>query len=359
MKTSRRAFNSAAFTGAMLLAAPALAQGREKFIYGVPGPITSGVANITFAEELGYYAAERMEVDMVPLAGSAVIIPQILSGQIQGSGASLDPVIVSRDPGKPNFAVKFVYNINRNMVWEFAVMPSSPVTKIGDLTEGVIGVSSLAANNIPHQAMLRASGVDLSKIKFQAVGVGMQAYEALRTNQVQALGLWDVTHTAIEANAAPLRRLPLPPEFLGRSSHGLEVSNQELDRRPEFFARFGRAFAKGTLAATANPEGALRSFWKRYPGLKPKTGTESEIVERELRVMMARLNNQAFFAPGAKRQWGAFSEEDWLMLIRLLKEGGAIQNDKIPLESLYTNALVPEFNKFNSDEVVRQARAYK
>jgi hypothetical protein len=44
--------------------------------------------------------------------------------------------------------------------------------------------------------------------------------------------------------------------------------------------------------------------------------------------MMARLNNQAFFAPGAKRQWGAFSEEDWLMLIRLLKEGGATDDAK-------------------------------
>lgn len=337
----------------------ASAQTKTKIIYGVPGPVTSAVANLTFAQELGFFETENIELEMVGLAGSGIIIPQLLSGQIQISGASIDPLVVSRQPGKQNFPLKFVYNLNRNMVWEYAVLKDSRVKSIGDLKGATIGVSSLAANNIPHQAMLRVSGVDPKSTTFQAVGIGMQAYEALRTGQIQALGLWDVPHAAIEVNGGALRRLPIPAEFLGRSSHGFEVTNKLLDENPGLLARFGRAAAKGTLACVENNLGCIKAFWKRYPDLKMKGDSEEAITRKELTTMLARLNNLAYFPPGAKRVWGEFSEADWTSMLRTLKEGGAIADENIPLDTLYTNKLVAEYNKFDEKEVIAKAVAYK
>lgn len=359
MSTFRRTTISAALIAGTLLAVTQVAaQNKDKFVYGVPGPITTAVANLTFAQELGFFDAERIDVEMVGLAGSGVIIPQLLAGKIQASGASIDPLIVARQPGKPNFPLKFVYNLNRNMVWEIAVLRDSRYKSLSDLKGTVIGVSSLAANNIPHQAMLKTSGVDPKSVTFQAVGIGMQAYEALRTNQIQALGLWDTPHAAIESNAGALRRLPLPPEFLGRSSHGLEVTDKMLAENSDLIARFGRATAKGTLACMSNNLGCLKAFWKRYPDLKMKGNSEEEIVAKEMPAMLARLRNQTYFPAGSKPVWGEFAAADWTLLMRLLKEGGAITDDKIALESLYTNKLVPEFNKFNEQEVIRKAKSY-
>ena len=238
-------------------------------------------------------------------------------------------------------------------------MRDSKYKSLSELKGTVIGVSSLAANNIPHQAMLGTSGVDPKSVTFQAVGIGMPAYEALRTNQIQALGLWDTPHAAIESNAGALRRLPLPPEFLGRSSHGLEVTDKLLAENPGLIARFGRATAKGTLACMNNHLGCLKAFWKRYPDLKLKGASEDEIIAKEMPAMLARLRNQTYFPPGTKPVWGEFAVADWTLLLRLLKEGGAITDDKIPLDSLYTNKLVPEFNKFDEQDVIRKAKSYQ
>jgi NitT/TauT family transport system substrate-binding protein len=343
---------------AAAMAMPAAAEAEDVIMYGIPGPATTAVANLTFAMELGFFEEEGISVELIPLSGSAVIIPQLLSGDIHISGASIDPVIVSRDPGKPNFPVKFVYNLNRNMIWQFAVPVDSEYETMAHL-EGVnMGVSSLAANNIPHQAMLRASGVDPESVTFQAVGIGASAWEALRTGEVDVLGLWDVAHAGIEALGGEIRRLPMPEEFLGRATHGFEVSDEFLEENPDLIARFGRAAAKGTVACLANEIGCLHAFWNVYPELKPQTGTEEEIVERELAAMQARLTNQTYFPEGVERRWGEFSDEDFTMIIDGLAEAGLISTRDIPLESLYTNEFVDEYNDFDEAEVIEKAENY-
>ncbi len=113
------------------LTVPAAAQ--DKFVYGVPSAISSAIANFVFAKELGYFEQENIQVELVPLSGSSVIIPQLLSGQIHAAGASMEPLVVARQPGKQNFPLKFVYNYLRNSVWEFAVTADSPVRTIADL----------------------------------------------------------------------------------------------------------------------------------------------------------------------------------------------------------------------------------
>ncbi len=50
--------------------------------------------------------------------------------------------------------------------------------------------------------------------------------------------------------------------------------------------------------------------------------------------------------------------KDWTTEIVSLKVGGLITQDP-PLDSLYTNQFVPDFNKFDVGAVVRRAKAYK
>ncbi len=340
------------------IAVPAAAQ--DKFVYGVPSAISSAIANFVFAKELGYFDQENIQVELVPLSGSSVIIPQLLSGQIHAAGASMEPLVIARQPGKQNFPLKFVYNYLRNSVWEFAVTADSPVRTLADLKGKSIGVVSLGSGNVyTTRAILAASGVDWKGVNLQPVGFGGQAFQALKTNQIQALNLWDSAHAALEVSGTPIRRLEMPKEFQGMSSHGFEVTDKLLKDNPQLIARFGRAVSKGSVACEANMTGCLQEFWKHYPEQKPKVGTEAEILRQELAIMKPRIDNVTYFRPGEPRQWGAYADRDWKLLIAALKEGGEVTNENIPMSSLYTNELVAEYNKFDPQAVIRQARAWK
>jgi len=355
----RRSLARLAATAALCaLALPASA--KDKFIYGVPSAISSAIANFVFAKELGYFDQENIEVEFVPLSGSSVIIPQLLSGQIHASGASMEPLVIARQPGKQNFPLKFVYNYLRNSVWELAVTADSPVRTIADLKGKSIGVVSLGSGNVyTTRAILAASGVDPKSVTLQPVGFGGQAFQALKTNQIQALNLWDSAHAALEASGTVIRRLDIPKEFQGMSSHGFEVTDKLLKENPQLIARFGRAVTKGSVACQANMTACLQAFWKHYPEQKPKVGTEVEIMRKEMTIMKSRLDNITYFRPGEPRQWGAYSDRDWKLLIAALKEGGEVTNENVPMSSLYTNELVAEYNRFDAEAVARQARAWK
>lgn len=347
---------------AALLCAAAVnvhAQAKEKFVFAWPSAINSGIANLTFAKALGYFEKENLEVDVIMLAGSGVIIPQLLSGAIHSAYASLEPLPVSRQAGKPNFPLKFVYNYLPRSIWEIAVLEDSTVKTLSDMTGKTLGVVSLTAGNVLlTQAMLQNEGVDWSTVQRVGVGSGVPAFEALRRKQVDAINLWDTMHAALALSGTKIRLVPYGKEFAGLSSHGFPVTDELLRTRPDFIARFGRAMSKGAVACQANLEGCIKSFWREYPGMRPTTGTEEENLRREVQILTPRIENLMYGRNDSNM--GAFETRDWSQLIAALKLGGMITADSnIPLDSLYTNRLVPEYNRFNRQEVIDQAKAYK
>ena len=351
----------AALMAASILSSAAFAQSKDRFVYGVPSVISSAVANFVFAQELGYFDQERIELEMIATAGSAVTIPLLLSNQIQSTGASLEPLVISRAPGQQNFPLIFVYNYLRNSVWEFAVLESSPIKTIADLRGKTVGIVSMGAGkSFMTRATLKSEGVEWSDVTIQPVGFGVQAFQALRTKQIDMLNLWDSMHEALEQSGTKIRRLTMPKSYQGLSSHGFLVTQKLVRDNPDLIARFGRAATKGTVACQANPTGCLQAFFKRYPDQRPKNGTDEEIMRRELAVMNSRLNNIASFQPGQDQLYGAYEDRDWNALIAALKLGEQLPADlSIPLDSLYTNRFVADYNRFDKSDVVKQAQAYR
>jgi hypothetical protein len=58
-------------------------------------------------------------------------------------------------------------------------------------------------------------------------------------------------------------------------------------------------------------------------------------------------------------QWGAYDDASWKALVDLLHEQGQISTDQIPVSSLYSNAFVPEYNRFDRASVIEQAKALR
>jgi NitT/TauT family transport system substrate-binding protein len=331
----------------------------DRIDYAWPGALSSGIAPFTFADDLGYFKQENITFDVVVLAGSGVIIPQLMAGTIFSAYSTLDPLIVSRQPGKPDFDFRFVYNAVRNSIWEISVLDTSPIRSIKDLGGKTIGVGALTFGNVPMtKAILKEEGVDPATVPLVAVGVGVPAFQALRSGKIDALNLYDIMNVLLQQQGTKIRILPFPPQFTDVSSHGFPVTNKMIRERPDLVAGFGRAVAKGTVACIANPEGCLQSYWKHYPELKP-AGDEAAAIKHEMPLLQTRLKNMTIWHDGQPHKYGLFSDQDFTTDIASLRVGGVIGDSEIKLDTLFTNQFVDDYNKFDAAAVEKTAKAYK
>jgi len=359
-----RCFNMlrSALIGAAVLV-PALATqpavAKDKFVFAWPSALNTGTANFTFAKALGFFDEENLDAEIIVLTGSGVIIPQLLAGTIHSAYASLEPLPISRQEGKPNFQLRFVYNFLPRSIWEMAVLEDSPIKTMGDFGGKTIGFVSLTSGNIAMtQAMAQSEGVNWNTVQKIAAGSGVPAFEALRRKSIDGLNLWDTAHVSLELTGTKIRRIPFPKEYQNLSSHGFPVTEELLKKNPGLVIRFGRAMSKAAIACNANLEGCILSFWRQYPELKPTSGSDADNMKKEVEVMKPRMAN--LLAGRNETNMGAFTEEDWKLLINALKVGGLIEKDaNIPLNTLYTNEFVPEYNKFDRAAVISKAKAYK
>ncbi|MDK7586362.1 ABC transporter substrate-binding protein [Alcaligenes faecalis subsp. phenolicus] len=343
-------------TAATTLCTQAVAN--DTFIFAWPSAINSGVAPLSYAKKLGYWQEENIDLTVQVLTGSGLIVPQLLAGNIHGAYSSLEPLVVARQPGKPNHPILFPYNYLRNSIWEFAVLKDSPIQSFADMAGTTIGVLALTSGNIfMSRAILRSQGIAENNVKFLGVGTGAASFDALKTGQIQVLNLFDTAHVRIEQNGIPIRRIPVPEAFQGLSSHGISVTQKLFQENPDLIARFGRALSKGTVACQANPDSCIRAYWEDYPAMRPRPEQEQDSLQRERDVLKVRMANLNYFRPGQAHQYGAFSDKDWTILISALKTGGEISTNEIDLNTLYSNALVPQYNQFDVEAVKQQAIA--
>lgn len=331
----------------------------EKFVFALPNVINASLSPLSFAEELGYFKAEGLVVDTPVLVGSGVLIPQLLNGSIHSTYSAFEPLVISKKEGGANFPFRFGYNFLRKSVWELAVLESSPIKDVAGLAGKTVGVGGMTWGNVPGtRAILKAAGIPSGQITLAAIGDGTPALEALRRGDVAATNLYDTKHIQFEQAGVKLRRLPLPPKFSGISSHGMPFTERVIASRPDLIGRFGRAFTKGIVACQVAIENCLRAFWKRNPDHKPQNAEAA--LPNELMLLQARLDSMLSFRPDEPKLYGAFTDKDWLPMIEALKDAEQIPATlNLPLETLYTNQFVSEFNKFDLATVAKEAKEYR
>jgi NitT/TauT family transport system substrate-binding protein len=357
MNVRRRIALTLATLAVVATALPAVAQ--EKIKFGTGSAISLTSAPATMAISMGYFKEEGLEVEVVPFrGGSGVLIPQMINKSIQIGFPTLDVLMIARQPGRDYMPLKFFYNMTRTSIYEVVVLDGSPVRQLTDLKGKKIGVGALSWGQVPiTKAMLKDAGVDNADLI--AVGQGAAAYQALTSGQIDALNLFDVPHAELESLGTKIRRVPLKDKFVGLGSNSLLAHEDTLKNQPKIIAGFGRAVAKATVACNANAPACVKAFWELYPQLKPTQGTEEEKLANGVRVLQTRLDKMLAFPPGAPRNFGEFPAQLWKDYIEVLHAGGQLSTTNIPIETLYTNEFVREFNKFDVDAVVRAARALK
>lgn len=351
---------AAGLCAALFAGVPAAAADLKKVKLGTPARITLANSPFLLARELGYFAEEGIDLEIVEFLGTSVLVPQIASKAVDIGYPSADALIISRQPGRDRIPVRFFYNSARSNIWEFAVLENSPVKSIGDLRGKKIGIGALANGNVPiTRAMYKEMGMVLGKdYEFVPTGVGAPGVRALSNGDVAAFNGFDAILANFEVAGLKIRRLDQPPKYSGLLSNGFAAHEDIIRDNPALIAGFGRAITKGVVACEANRELCVRAAWKQYPTTKP-AGTDEEAMKASLMVLGKRMERYLDFPAGQPRRFGEYVPQVWRDYVNVLYEGGEMTTADVNPDNLYTNAFVPEFNKFDAQKVVNSVKGGK
>lgn len=223
------------------------------------------------AMEKGFFKAEGLELETLPLAGGAPIINGVVSGDLQFGWTNVISLYQARTEG---FDFKLVAGGATNVKAKkeshaIQVANNSPIKTAKDLEGRTVAVNTL--NNIVHlmaMAWIDKNGGSSSKVKFVEVPFPQMA-ATLGAGKVDAISVHEPFATAAaEKGAARVLAQPwgeVLPKFLIASWF---ASDKWLARNKETGQAFVRAIGRGIDALQKDPEGS-RAAMIKWAGLSP------------------------------------------------------------------------------------------
>jgi NitT/TauT family transport system substrate-binding protein len=300
------------------------------------------------AKGLGYFAEEGLDVDIQPSEGSSFVVQQVAAGNVQsGLPASQATILGFRQ--SPNFKVVYQF---ANQSFGIYVLDDSPIKTVADLKGRTAGAPDLAGGEMLSLriALEQANLTAQQDVKVEALGyneLGMA--EALQNHRVDALSIYWSTSAIAQHAGIKLRCITCggTPDV----GMGLIVANSYLAANQQAIVGIGRAMAKATLFAQTNPDAAVAVLQK----VNPEGSTDVGQLKDSLAVAVQAI------APAAGAQYGANDSAAWQALMQgMLKPGAQSGLDQaIDVNQLVDNSLVAQFNDFDHDAVVNQARTYQ
>jgi NitT/TauT family transport system substrate-binding protein len=315
--------------------------------------IDVGACYLWVGKELGYFAEEGLDLQIQPSAGSGQALQVLSAERVDSNSPAPDALIAAAARGQPA-PLKAVHLYVPRLHLLPAVRADSPINSPVDLKGKRIGVFTNAHAGVSYIKKYAAEvGLDPEKdLQLLAVGQGIQAAEALSSDKVDALALWDTTYRAMEDNGYKLKYLP--QSKLGNDLFAivLVVHENTLKNRPKETAGWLRAVNKTIIFTIENPEAAARLHYRMFPETKAKGKTDDQIIKEGTSVLRARAPQ---LVPRNEAMRGEFNEAGWKAWIQFM---GA--EDKLKDGSMfYSNELIAAANQFDHDAIKRFARQYK
>jgi NitT/TauT family transport system substrate-binding protein len=199
---NRRTFACGAALAAASIAAPALrAQGRlekSKIAIAVGGKAAFYYLPLTISEQLGYFKAEGLDIEISDFAGGSKALQALIGGSADVVSGAFEHTI--------NMQVK------NQHIESFVLQGRAPQIAIGvstrtmphyrsiaDLRGKKIGVSAPGSStNMIANLVLARAGVKGSEVSWVGVGTSAAALTALRSGQIDAMSNTDPVMTMLE-----------------------------------------------------------------------------------------------------------------------------------------------------------------
>jgi len=317
--------------------------------------VSSAAAPFAVAMKMGWFKQEGIDIELVPLAGSADCTKTVVSKEILVALPSVEPLAIARAQG---VKAKVYYTAYQGNIYGIAVPQDSPVQKISDLKGKTIGVISMGSGGVPvAKALVATSGMNPDRdVNIVVAGEGAQTAAMVRSKQVDALSQFDTQYAMVE-NAGVKLRLLDTKEIDRFPSNGFLALEETLKNKRQEAIGVARGYAKGTVFAITNPEAAVRILYEVFPQTKPTGKDEATAIRDDVKVLQARAVNWKLDKAGVKR-WGENSEANYAAYADFMQKYG-ITKEKVDGKDLITNELIDEINKFDPAKVAAEAKGYK
>jgi NitT/TauT family transport system substrate-binding protein len=317
--------------------------------------VSSAATPFAIATKMGWFKEDGVEVELVPLAGSADCVKTVATKEVAYALPSMEPLAAARPQG---VKAKIFYTAYQGNIYGIAVPADSPVQKMTDLKGKNIGVISMGSAGVQiARALAATAGMDpAADINVVVAGEGAQTAAMVRSGQVAALSQFDTQYAMVENAGVKLRVLDTK-DIDRYPSNGLLALEDTLKARPKEAAAVARGYAKGTIFAINNPEAAIRMLYEVYPQTRPTGKDEATAIRDDVRVLQARIVNWKLDKAGVSK-WGENSETNYGAYAEFLLKWGVIKQ-KVDVHDLITNELIGSINNFDPTKVAAEARAYK
>jgi NitT/TauT family transport system substrate-binding protein len=330
----------------------------KKVTYAVAtADLNVGYPYATLPKALGYFEQEGLEVAIVPGQSSAATAQLLLSGRADVGLAQPDPVVIQRVDNK--LPLVSFYAVCRRGTNRFVVNPDSPIQSVHDLKGKKVGVNDLGSGGVIYlRARLKEAGLSLRDVQLISVGYGTPSFEALknRTVDVEVSFTGGIARQRMAGYA--VRVLPPTEEEMDQYSFNLFATQSFIANHPDVIAKVGRATAKATVFLMTNPEAALHVFWKQYPDRAPKDPNDPKAFENDLAIIKSQIHDMAADQLPVDFAWGSQQSAVFAKIEAYLADAGQISKP-LPTTDFFTNAFADQYNQFDHQLIVSQARNWK
>ena len=199
---NRRSFSVAGVAAAAAIAAPALrAQLRlekTRVAIAVGGKAAFYYLPLTISEQLGYFKAEGLEVEISDFAGGARALQAVVGGSADVVSGAYEHTINLQS--KNQFFQAFVLQGRAPQIAMGVSTKNMPGYKsLADLRGKKIGVSAPGSStNMVANLVLSRAGIKAEEVSYIGVGTAAGALAAMRSGQIDAMSNTDPVMTMLE-----------------------------------------------------------------------------------------------------------------------------------------------------------------
>jgi NitT/TauT family transport system substrate-binding protein len=221
-----------------------------------------------WAQEKGYFAAEKLDVSIDQGEGSAATVTRIMSGAYDAGFGDMN-AIIQNAATKPEEAPVMVFMIYSRAPFALLTKMASPVKSFKDLSGKKLGTPPGGAAFKLLPLLAKINGVDYASIDILNVAPNLQE-QMLLQNQVDAIAVFTAT------SYMNLVALKLDPEKdfrwiyysdsgIDLYSNGVMVSQKLAKEKPEAVKGLLRAVSRSMREVLAAPDAAIALLARKEP----------------------------------------------------------------------------------------------
>jgi ABC-type nitrate/sulfonate/bicarbonate transport system substrate-binding protein len=259
-------------------------------------------ANLPFvgaylANDLGYFAAEGLTVDIQHATGQGEHLKLLLQGAVDVTTSDADGVLKRRaEADLPLIAFAL---LGQRGAQAFAVLEDSPIRSPRDFEGKTVGYKLYPSPD--YLAMLERTGSDRSRIDEVSVGFDPRLLAERRV---------DVYPVFTSNEPDLLQRIGFPTRLFDPADYGVPtlgltfITRRELvDQQPELLASFLKATLRGIASAQADPEAATDIVMRYAP--QEDRAHQLAMLKSELEMAAGPVVDQFGMGWATRDQWAA------------------------------------------------------